>query len=233
MAERPEQREARERNAYKFNWVRAVAQDGRITLSQRGVLMFVAVNNCGPGEIEFAVRQRTVAKNLKASERTVRDALANARKCGWLMRLYTAPGGRGWHESDKYGLTFPEETAEGIAGDTAKHRKEMSKHRKKMSETAEKIAGENRPLPADSPDMGLLPGSTTRVETTTGASRDDAERVSDDPDSWLEPNYERCGDCNLNPVVRNGLCERCLNQREQVVAQARYRKRPRSVGGMT
>jgi len=98
---------------HKFDWMKAVRKDKRLTDGESRVLLFLAVVYVKNGVNTTYVGQQTITDRLGTSLRTVSRAYAKAISLRYLTLEVPRTGGRGHHEPDQYRLTIPETHATG------------------------------------------------------------------------------------------------------------------------
>lgn len=84
----------------QWHWIRTVRAHGPTVASIRAVLLALAIRMDDRGEAFPS--QRTIARDTALSERTVRDALLEARRTSWLAAKERGGRGRAWRHLHYY-----------------------------------------------------------------------------------------------------------------------------------
>lgn len=184
----------------KFQWIDAVAADGRIPDGERFVLTMTAIRYVTYGEDVFHVRQTTIAERFATSRSTVQRAQACARELGYIVRVQPRQRGRGHHGPDHHRLVIPVKltpnTDEIGVTDDGNRRQESQKKASKSTQIG---------VTADSPTSGN--------DTPKGSLK--GSLIGSLIGGWLDE--PRCDDHRNNP--HPPPCHRCKKAREKTEAQ--------------
>lgn len=104
----------------KFEWIKAVRLDQRLTTADRYVLQNAALEyvNYRDGDDSFYARQTTMAERFGVGLRTVQRAIAQGKKYGYLVVEQPRRRGRGYHDADFHRLVIPQLLPANQAGNT-------------------------------------------------------------------------------------------------------------------
>jgi hypothetical protein len=196
----------------KFEWIEAVAADGRIPDGERFVLIATAVRYVTYGEDVFHVRQVTIAERFAVSDRTVQRAQARARDLGYLVLVRPRQRGRTHRGADHHQLVIPDNlspiTGEIPDTDDGNTRHRWPKYPTEMTEIPDRAdpstSGNNHPKGSLT---GSLKGSLRGSDAALTPTPIDAELINDDP----EPR-EFCP--THMPYGTSNSCGGCLTARK-------------------
>lgn len=171
----------------KHRWMQAVSTDKRIGNTR--FLLSVAVHHfVRNGDSVLYARQATIAERFSVSDRTVSEAIARGRQCGYLVSDGERKRGRGNREADRWRLEIPADSAgitaeipvdsAGISGVNTRRtcREIPAKHAEKYPQT------ETRQPAETSPPTGLNTGlkkGDARARVRGAAPTPNANRLSD------------------------------------------------------
>lgn len=91
----------------KFEWIRALAADSRVTNGDKFILTFIALYSLDRDAPTFRVRQSTVAENCATNTRQVGRAIKEATESRYIELVEERKRGRGHHIADRYRLILP------------------------------------------------------------------------------------------------------------------------------
>jgi hypothetical protein len=95
----------------KFEWIRLMVGDRRLTVADRFVLTNAAIRYVRHGNDVLRVRQVTMADQFAVGARTVRQSISRARDLGYLVLAQPRQRGRSHHGADEYRLSIPADAA--------------------------------------------------------------------------------------------------------------------------
>lgn len=108
----------------KFDWLRAVHADERISAAEKVILSHAAIFDVLNGADTFCVRQTTLAAHCAVSERIAKQAIGTAKRLGYLVVSQPRKRGYGQHRADELRLKIPESDAD-LSADSAPHSLEL------------------------------------------------------------------------------------------------------------
>lgn len=103
----------------KFYWINAVMAEARLSITERYVLMCIAIRYVLNGDDgRLCVRQETIADRCAVSVRTVRGAMKRGMELGYLVLVRERERGRSRHRAHEHRLVIPANRADLSAGNT-------------------------------------------------------------------------------------------------------------------